>query len=160
MEMHRHRLIKRAALAAALMLTFAAPVLAAGPNASALGSSAAIASNPYGCVSRSDNPHFSTHVPGTVDAQAHTVCFYVMPRLFVGGTLSRRDCLLFVCWWTQVDQRSSTVTWSSSVHVNPASTCSGTSSHDFLLQTYSEATGADGVTYTGSSQSRATLACG
>jgi len=84
-----------------------------------------------------------------------------MPRVYVKGTLSKKECFFAYCWWTQEDQRSDTNTWWSQVRVNPAYTCSGSDPHIFKLDTYSEATDAAGVLYVGWSQSvSGNLACG
>lgn len=153
-------------LAVSLLLSLAAATsVEASSPATPLtppGTATSLVSNPYGCFSRSDLPHMSTHVPGTVDAQANTYCRYVMPRIYVRGTLYRQDCFFAVCWWTQVSQLSKTVNWASIVYVNPAYTCVGsTPTHKFQLSTYSEATGPDGITYTGSSVSQSgDLPCG
>lgn len=59
--------------------------------------------NPWGCVVRADNPHFSSHNPGRINAQAWILCNTTPPYSGVEGTLYRQDCLLGVwpCWWTR-----------------------------------------------------------
>jgi len=103
--------------------------------------------NPYGCFSRSDNPHMSEHAPGSASAQGTTFCNDLMPRVYVEATLYRQDCILFVCWNTQVDFRSLAHTFATNVYVNPSYVCHGTSGHKYQINTFSSATGYDGVTY-------------
>jgi len=164
-------------LAISLAVSFAlaaAPVAAADPTASSeaalvpvadnttSGTGLAAASgNPWGCLSRSDLPHFSTHYPNTVSAQGNTICSVDVPRIHVKGTLYRRDCILFICAWSQVDQRSATRTYYYERHVNPSWVCSGNGAHHFKIVTYSEITGWDGLIYAYTTQNESgNLACG
>ncbi len=170
--MHTRRLVK-AILAGALIALITAPTaLAASPTATQgtaplmpTGTSAGVtpmASNPWGCISRSDLPHMSTHVPGTVDAQGNTICQTIMPAISVSAALSRQDCFFLVCWWTQVDQKQLSGTFRMSIYVNPAYTCVGsTPTHRFRIDTYSQATGPDGIIYAASTYNESgALPCG
>jgi hypothetical protein len=120
-----------------------------------------VTGNPWGCVSRSDNPHFSTHYPNTVSAQGNSICDVDVPRIYVKATLYRRDCVLFICVWSQVDQRSATRYYYHEVHVNPSWVCSGNGAHHFKIVSYGELTGWDGLKYIASSFNESgDLACG
>jgi len=125
-------------------------------------SAAQIPGNPYGCISRSDLPHLSVHFPGKVDGQGNTVCQTLMPREYVRAALFKEECFFFVCWWTQVSQIADEKTWVVQIKVHPAYTCNGSSpSRRFRIETYSEVTGPNGITYSGWSANESTaLACG
>jgi hypothetical protein len=161
-------------LGLALSIALSAPTLARDPNrgdevplTAATSSSGGVTTsqipgNPYGCFSRSDLPHLSVHVPSTVDGQGNTVCQALMPREYVRATLFKEECAFFVCWWTQVSQLDKTKTWVVQIWVNPAYTCNGSSpSRRFRIETYSEVTGANGITYSGSTANESSaLGCG
>jgi hypothetical protein len=131
------------------------------PAASGL-TTTAVTSNPYGCYGRSDQPHASVHVPGTVDALGWTICSYTLPYEYVSSTFYRQDCLLFICWWTQVDHKSSsTVSWGQ-VSVTVAHTCANSDAHLYEIVSHHEARGPDGILITADTGdiSPAALSCG
>lgn len=121
---------------------------------------AQIVPNPYGCFGRSDRPHLSTHVPGSVAAEGWTICSVLMPNLLVRAKLLKQECVLFVCWWTEVDLKEFTKNWSASIKTVPWEWCNGTSGRKWRIESYHEATGVNGVKYTGSTANESdTIAC-
>jgi hypothetical protein len=117
--------------------------------------------NPYGCYGQSDYPHISQHYPDRVAAEARTVCTSPVPYEFVESWLYRHDCILFVCWWTQVGHDSSSQQSFGRVTDHPSYTCNGQSNHDYLVQSYHEVKGYDGNTYTGNTaQQSNNIPCG
>lgn len=122
----------------------------------------ALTSNPYGCYGRSDQPHASSHVPGTVDALGWTICNYTLPYEYVSSTLYRQDCFFFVCWWTQVDHKSSSfVSWGK-VSVTVAHTCANSDAHLYEIVSHHEARGLDGILITADTANTTptSLSCG
>ena len=116
--------------------------------------------NPYGCFGRSDRPHLSTHVPGSVAAEGWTKCSVLVPKLFVRAKLLKQECALIICWWTEVDRREFTQNWSNSIKTVPWEWCNGTAGRKWRIESYHEATGVNGVKYTGSTANEsATIAC-
>lgn len=120
----------------------------------------ALNSNPYGCYSRSDNPHESGHNPGYVSAIGNTICTVALPYVHADATLYRQDCFLFICWWTQVGYDSQTRSGVTSARAIPNHQCSDSSNHLYEIDTYSAVQDAAGNYYDAYTSKQATVACG
>ena len=122
--------------------------------------SVSLGGNPYSCTGRSDNPHLSTHVPGSVAAQGHTDCSVNLPYIHVDSTLYRQDCFLIFCSWTQVGYDEQTLYGARSVRAIPSYTCNGSSSHLYEIDSYHEIQDSAGNIYYAYTATQATIACG
>jgi hypothetical protein len=122
---------------------------------------------PGDCTPRSDYPHLGKYSNYTaVDAKGWIVCRTQRPSETVNSWLYRQDCFLFFCWLTQVGFDSKTCPPQcfsyGTVRAVPSHTCSGNSSHLYVIQSDHWLTDFDGTrwySYT-SAQSLGNLACG
>jgi hypothetical protein len=103
-----------------------------------------IQSNPYGCYGQSNNPHHSTHYPGTINVTAFTSCSQNVPEIYVETTLQRYTCFIF-CWWGNAGPKGSSVRYGRSyVETNSSTSCkSGT----YRGVSYHYIIGWDGIRY-------------
>lgn len=82
-----------------------------------------LGANPWGCRGSTDNPHNSSHYPGTVNAVGRTQCDTGPPRLFSVIALQRWTCLAGFCWWSDVGAGSDIEYNVSFLAVNAATAC-------------------------------------
>ncbi len=113
--------------------------------------------NPYGCVGSTQNPHNSTHVPGTINVTARTQCAIPVPTIYVETILQRESCFI-ICWWSNVGTLGTSIQAPGAyVQANSATTCTpgkyrGVSYHYII--------GADGIRYeAGTVSSAVNLTC-
>lgn len=81
-----------------------------------------IVSNPWGCFGSTQNPHHSSHVPGTINVTARTQCNVAVPLIYVETILQREDCFIF-CWWANVGPVGMQSRPGNSVQANSATGC-------------------------------------
>ena len=67
------------------------------------------------CTIRANNPHRSTHVPGTVNATTTVTCSYTVEKISIGQALYRGGWI--------VKSSSATSTWRTNARSNAAVTC-------------------------------------
>jgi RHS repeat-associated protein len=94
--------------------------------------------NPYGCYGRSDNPHGSRHVSGTVAAQAVTYCDVALPSMKVAAKLLQQNCFWLICWWSKVDEKKENLRrggWFN-VKVVVSVTCNNDAPHLFRIESH------------------------
>jgi len=132
----------------------------AAPAGNVTSAALVVGGNPFGCYGQSDRPHISGHYPDRVTAQGKTACTAWQPYEYVDSYLYRKDCFLFVCWWTQVGHESSSSQSWGAVYSHPNHTCNGTSSHRYRIESYHEVHGTDGKTYTGYTANEYDVPCG
>ncbi len=101
-----------------------APLTQPAVEDGAVGVNQALEPNPYGCVGRTDYPHKSTHVPGTVNVVAYTTCTVFVPQLYVKTRLYRWVCWLGICWYSAYGPESEKLQYGGNqVYTNSAGQC-------------------------------------
>lgn len=139
------------------------------PSGDQTGQAVALSANPWNCYFRADNPHRSTHGPYDVNAEGWNFCSGpgLPASAGVDETLYRQDCVLFVCWWTDVRDASTNHPPTSfsgsppSIHANALYNCNGTSRHTYELDVYAWAKSSGGTLYSNSGASNdVPLDCG
>jgi len=128
----------------------------------AVGAALTLSSNPYGCYSRSDYPHVSNAL-GYPQAVAYgwTLCSIQPPQESAQAWLYRWDCILWIfCGWTSVGYAPGYYYAYGQYRAVPAHTCSGTSNHNYLIQTYSQITDAAGNVYSAWTGNQQSANCG
>jgi hypothetical protein len=108
------------------------------------GGPAIMAVSPAGCAGKTNNPHRSGHVPGTINVVGYTKCNYNVPAVKISVTLYRSR-------WYGWEQRGSSGLQSNAnsgyIEKNAASpNCAG-DVHDWLGTSYHESIESSG-TYT------------
>ena len=139
---------------------------------------ATVWANPWGCRDRADNPHGSGHGPADVNSEGWVICNTKVgiQAAQVQSTLYRQDCVLFVCWWTNVTNNTGTIAttsypqtsfrWGPSsgqqyILANATYDCNGNSTHAFYLNVYGIAMDYANNIYSQSLNSNSVnLACG
>lgn len=101
-----------------------------------VGPAAALGVSPAGCIGKTNDPHRSSHVPGTVNVTALTVCDYNVESLYIQVTLWRSR------WygWERiggVDQGKRNYGWYKIDYNASSGQCSG-ETHDYQGRTYHE----------------------
>ncbi len=80
--------------------------------------------NPYGCVGRTDYPHKSTHVEGTVNVVAYTTCTVFVPQIYVKTRLYQWVCWGPFCWYSAYGPESENLQYGGNqVSANSAGQC-------------------------------------
>lgn len=101
-----------------------APLVQTASTGKANETDQALIPNPYGCVGTTNNPHRSSHVPGTVNVIAHTYCSVAVPEIHVQTTLFRWQCWGPFCWYAAYGSTGSdTQHWRNHVQANSAGQC-------------------------------------
>ncbi len=116
--------------------------------------------NPWGCFSKTDYPHLSSHQPGTINVVGWTRgCSAPQPTLTVHVELQvRRGPYPLFWWWETIATGINGCQNCTQVKAN-AGTCDP-GQHVYRGKTYSSMTGLDGQTYSATSYSQqATLYC-
>ena len=122
--------------------------------------SLALTPNPWGRRSRTDYPHLSSHVPGTINVVGWTRdCSVPQPTLTVQVELQvRRGPYPLFWWWETIARGINGCQNCTQVKANAAACEPG--QHVYRGKTYSSMTGLDGRTYSATSYSKqATLYC-
>jgi hypothetical protein len=105
---------------------------------------------PSGCYGQTDRPHLSTHVPGSVNVVARTVCYGYLDYVTTDLYRSR--------WYGWEWRASGNMTAYNNAQANAAESaadCDGT--HDYLAQSYHE--NLDNGSYAYTQNSAAALTC-
>ncbi len=174
-----------------MLLITASPVAAAGPKgtpsavdaaggaggAAQTTSAAATSSvelNPWGCTTTTDNPHLSTHFPGTVAAHGYHSCTgywgtnYSIPTWPDYQTLEvwlyYESCFLIFCGWNQVDHWASGANYvATKLDWVVEANCNNSNSTRWRIYAAGSSYGFGGSSkqlYTSSSEKIATVGCG
>jgi hypothetical protein len=135
------------------------------PSTQAPTRQAVLASYPYDCVPRSDNPHQSSTVGGVVDGKGWVVCRNQRPYEHVDSTLSRQDCWWIFCVWSSVgyDSQTGPPSWFTygTVRALAIYSCNGSATHKYVLRSYHRVVDYDGTGWNSwTSSPELTLACG
>ncbi len=128
----------------------------------AVGAALPLSTNPFGCYSRSDYPHVSNAL-GYPQAVAYgwTLCSIQPPQESVQAWLYRWDCTLWIfCGWTSVGYAPGYYYSYGQFRAVPAHTCSGTSNHNYMIQTYSQITDPAGTVYSAWTSNQQSANCG
>jgi hypothetical protein len=123
--------------------------------------------NPWGCYTRSDNPHMSYSAPGTMNAQGWTICDgdshgHRPNEYYVESWLYYWDCFFFYCRWTQTDHRVGQYFDQAMYRAIVTHNCSSSANRAYRIETYSRVKGYVGTsynTYDGWSAKEATIPC-
>lgn len=99
------------------------------------------------CFGRTDNPHRSTHVPGTINVIAKTECNFVT-SMSVSTNLQLQRCWGYVCWWS-TQRRGYNSGVARFVRANAAAPCQTGYWRGFSGHTVVFPNGSSGSTYTG-----------
>ena len=168
------------------LVTVASPVAAAGPSttvdAAANGgtgtksavTAASVELNPWGCSTTTQNPHMSTHFPGTVAAVAIHQCTvywetnYSIPTYpdyqTLDATLYYESCFLIFCGWNQVDHWSSGANYvATKLSRTLEANCNNSNSTRWRIYATGSSYGFSGSSmklYTSAAETIATVGCG
>jgi hypothetical protein len=159
----RHRLGFRFILSFALAINLVAAVpMVAAASVGRLNAKPLANLNPWNCQVAADNPHISTHVPGTAAAHGEVDCTSTPQNLELDIHLSSQWCFFFICNWTNRGNNSVYYsnwqrTW---IGLDVGAICNNSNSTVWQLQASSTAWLTGGTQYKATISNTQTVACG
>lgn len=124
----------------------------------------ALSENPWGCGSKSNDPHLSAHNNYEVASGiGWTKCTNGTPAYnYTYATLFEYQCLALGidCLWVSVGTGEQGKAFNSFTEAIPGHTCNGFNANSYDLITFSEVEDASGDAYTATTSNEKTLNCG